>query len=92
MPAERSELPSRRAGTEMREHLVGVDRVSRVVLRDAFSERRVEGPALLVIELIERVSSNRDQLHDGPFRQFGGLIRTRRPFRTMAFSESIGGG
>ncbi|MGK3960205.1 hypothetical protein WMF38_45045 [Sorangium sp. So ce118] len=58
----------------MGEHLLGIDRVARVVLRDALGQRHVEGLALVVIELVELVSPDRDEIRHGSLGQLGGLV------------------
>lgn len=88
-PVARSDPQSRCTRAEIREHLLGSDRVARVVLRDALGQCRVKGHALVVIEFVEFVSPIATRSTTAPSGSSVGSSRMRRPFRTLAFNESI---
>lgn len=65
------------ARAEMSEYLVGINRVTGLILRDALGEDRVESRALLVVvvvEVVEPFPTHRDELDHGPLGQLRGLI------------------
>jgi len=56
------------------EHLVRIHSVSGIVLRDPLRERREERAALVVVEILEFLPTDRDKIHHCTVGQFGGFV------------------